>query len=92
MSIKNEGIGGTTSQQWAAGDTMDNALGQAPEATKVIYTIGGNDFMGGGDATYPGKCQMDRAKVKEVVTLSLQMLVNKVVAAGKTASAITMMG
>ena len=89
ITVTNKGVGGTTSQAWSSGDLMEEALGAAPGATKIIYTIGGNDYMGPGDN---GKCTMNRAQVKNVVTLSLSKLVNYVVAAGKSAGAITMIG
>jgi len=84
MTVKNEGVGGTTSVQWAAGDTMKTAYDKAPEAKNILFLIGGNDFMG-------AKCAPTRAEMKTTILKSLQKLKNLVTAAGKNQK-ITMLG
>merc|ERR1711907_568437 len=84
MTVLNEAVGGTTSVQWAAGDTMKNALAKAPDAKNIIFLIGGNDFMG-------AKCTPTRAQMKTTVLKSLQKMVDILKAAGKNPK-ITMLG
>jgi hypothetical protein len=77
-TARNEGSGGTTSVQWANGDTMQDAFDTAPEAKHILYLIGGNDFMG-------AKCAPTRVEMKATVLKSLNILVAAVAAAGKGA-------
>ena len=77
-TARNEGIGGTTSVQWADGDTMQDAFDAAPDAKHILYLIGGNDFMG-------AKCAPTRVEMKATVLKSLNILVAAVAAAGKGA-------
>lgn len=84
MTVQNEGAAGTTSVQWAAGDTMKDAYDLAPEATKILYIIGGNDYMG-------AACGPTRAELKATILLSLNKLKNLVTAAGNSQT-ITMCG
>lgn len=86
MTVLNKGVGGTTSVQWAAGDTMKDAYDQAKEAKNILFTIGGNDFMG-----IAPKCGYTRAQVKTTILKSLNILANLVKAAGKNQK-ITMLG
>ena len=82
--MTNEGQGGTTSEQWSTGTRMEEALDAAPDAKQVLYTIGGNDFMG-------VRCALTQAQVKAVVLKSLTKLKGLLTAAGK-GQTITMLG
>ena len=84
ITVTNEGQGGTTAEQWSTDTRMKNALDAAPDATQVLYTIGGNDFMG-------VACALTRAQVKAVVLTSLNKLKGFLAAAGK-GQTMTMLG
>jgi hypothetical protein len=85
ITVTNEGQGGTTSEQWSSGNRMKDALDTAPDAKQVLYTIGGNDFMGA------GQCKLTRAATKIIVLKSLNKLKGFLTSAGK-GQTITMLG